>query len=109
MDEQNLPDPKGSFNLDSHGHLGLTDPSVFEIDRPFKHFVAEPLRDVGHLDLEQVSVGAHRVQGHSTQSLRTPYAETPGCILHPQAKDRLRIEVPPAREQYPSGPPAFIK
>src|SRR5690606_36255190 len=61
-----LPRAQRRLDLDRHRHLALADAPVLEVDGDFERAVAELLRHVGHLSLEDVAVRADAVEAQAT-------------------------------------------
>src|SRR5512143_1048361 len=66
---------QGSFDLDARAHLALADAPVLEVDGDLLDAVAQALRDVAQLDLEDIAIGADALQADMLQRLCLPALE----------------------------------
>lgn len=90
---QHLPDAHRRLGLDLEGHLRLAPASIREVDGRLADAVFDAVRQVDHLDQEDIAIGLDAVQGHAFQRGAAPHAIARGHVAQRQPENGAGVEI----------------
>ena len=105
MGQPDLPDAQSRLDLDLKRHLRPAPAPVGKVNWSFSDPVFQAMRQVSHLDLEDIAFRLDAAKRHAAQRFRSPEPVARCNILHWNPQNHTRIKISPCREYLaPEGP-----